>query len=160
MFPHGELTTGQFIIIFLVSIVFAFICGYYSEKKGRSSIAWFILGFLFTFYALIVLFFLSPIKKDDAQFTMTVLPPDPALKDELDLQPLPSFERYKEENQLWYYLNDNHEQIGPVSMIALRDLWNRGLLEINNYVWSEGMENWEKIENLPDLKKALSKAVE
>ncbi len=159
MFPHGEPSTGQFIIIFIVSTVFAFICAYYAEKKGRRSTAWFILGFLFTFYALIVLFFLSPIKKDD-QSTKIVLPPDPALKDEVHAQPLPLFERYKEENQLWYYLDENHLQVGPVSLVALRDLWNRGLLEINSFVWSEGMEKWEKIETLSELKKALSKDVE
>jgi hypothetical protein len=157
MFPHGEPTTSQFIIIFIVSIIFAFICAYYSEKKGRNAIAWFILGFLFTFYALIVLFFLSPIKKEEPP-TMIALPPDPALK---DMEPsLSSFEKSKEENRLWYYLDANHAQIGPVSLIGLQDLWDRGLLEINNFVWSEGMEKWEKIEDLPDLKKALSKYVE
>jgi hypothetical protein len=41
--------------------------------------------------------------------------------------------------------------------VALRELWNRGKLELNNYVWSDGMEKWEKVDNLPDLKDVLNR---
>lgn len=159
MFSYEHLTASQYIWIFVFSTIFAFICAYYAEKKGRNSVAWFILGFLFNLYALIVLFFLSPLKKDDLP-TMTELPPDPSLKEEILQEPTHAFDRYKEENQLWYYLDENHSQMGPVSLIALRDLWNRGLLELNQYVWCEGMEKWERVDDLPDLKKALNRNVD
>ncbi len=48
--------------------------------------------------------------------------------------------------------------MGPVSIIALRELWHRGQLELNSYVWSEGMEQWQKVDHLPELKNALNKA--
>jgi hypothetical protein len=47
--------------------------------------------------------------------------------------------------------------VGPVSIIALRELWNRGLLELNSYVWTDGMEKWEKVDHLPELKIVLNK---
>lgn len=161
MFPFTEPTTGQLIILFLISTVFAFLCAYYAEKKARNPIIWFILGFLFSFYALVVLFFLSSIKnEEEKQPTMTILPPDPDLKDKETIYPLSTFEKYKEENQLWFYLDEDHQQTGPVSLIALRDLWNRGLLLINQYVWSEGMTKWEKIQDLPDLIIALGRVTD
>ena len=46
--------------------------------------------------------------------------------------------------------------MGPVSVIALRELWNRGELEMNQYVWSSGMDKWEKVEDLSELQNALN----
>ena len=59
MFQVEGFTGSQLFFSFIVSILFAFMSAYYAEKKGRSSSAWFMLGFLFTFVALITLYFLS-----------------------------------------------------------------------------------------------------
>lgn len=158
MFPQGEPSTMQFILSFIFSTIFAFICAYYAEKKGRSPLGWFILGFLFTFISLIVLFFLSSLKKENGNLpTMTVMPPDPDMIEKEEALTPPPFEKYKEENQLWFYLDQDHQQIGPVSLIALRALWNRGLLELNSYVWTEGMDQWKKVDQLPELKAVLNR---
>lgn len=158
MFSHGEPNTVQLVVSFLVSTIFAFICAYYAEKKGRYPLGWFILGFFFALISLIVLFFLPPLKKEDAGQPAETQPLGSSqAKEELKESLPPPFDRSKEENRLWYYLDQNHEQIGPVSLIALRELWDRGLLELNSYVWSEGMEKWERVDQLPDLKAAFKK---
>lgn len=151
MFPHIEPSTAQFVVSFIVSTVFAFICAYYAEKKGRYPLGWFILGFLFTIFSLIVLFFLSPLKQEEAGSSTAVV------KDELKGPPPAPIEFTKEEDRLWYYLDQNHQQMGPVSMVALREEWNRGLLELNSYVWADGMEKWEKVDQLPELKAAFKR---
>lgn len=56
---------------------------------------------------------------------------------------------------LWYYLDEQHEQQGPVSLIALRELWKTGRLLPTAFVWSKGMFQWKKVEELPDLKNEL-----
>jgi len=161
MFQPQDFTTSQLIVSFIASTFFAFTTAYYAEKKGRSALGWFILGFILTIFALIVLYFLPPWKNEDVDKNSIIIPPstspDPKFPNQLDpLLPLP-FELNKEENTLWFYLDQNHQEIGPVSLIALRELWNRGLLELNSYVWAEGMEKWEKVDQLPDLKSALNK---
>ena len=85
---------------------------------------------------------------------MTVSAPDPSLQ---SYPPSINSKRQEEEDKLWYYLDVNHHQMGPVSIIALRELWNTGLLELTSYVWTEGMLQWEKVDDLSALKEALSK---
>ena len=64
-------------------------------------------------------------------------------------------EKKVEEDKLWYYLDQNRQQVGPVSLIAVRELWNRGQLELTSLVWTKGMEQWQKIDDLSELKNYL-----
>ncbi len=92
--------------------------------------------------------------------TMIISKPDPSLHDQLS-QHLPiqeDLKRQAEEEKLWFYLDKDHHQVGPVSIIALRELWNTGRLELTSYVWSEGMDQWEKVDKLPELKVVLNKS--
>lgn len=149
----------QFLPGFILLILISAATSYFASRKGRSPTIWFILGLLFGPFAPLVLLLLPSVKSgEDGMPSMTMLPPDPS-SERGSLQNLDSKSLNDEENKLWYYLDQNHEQVGPVSIIALRDLWNRGLLEMNQYVWSDGMVNWEKIANLPDLQASLNRAV-
>lgn len=148
----------QFDAQMVLSLIFSFVIGiltaYYARSKGRDPTAWFILGFLFTIFAPIVLYFLSDLNEKTNEPTMTVEPPDSSLA---QTKPSSSYEPSPEENKLWYYLDRNHQQQGPVSLIALRELWKTGDLELTNYVWTEGMDKWEIVDHLPGLKEALSR---
>jgi len=164
MFQIEGFTGPQLFFSFIVSTLFAFISAYYAEKKGRSSLVWFVLGFLFTFIAPIALYFLSPMNEETENLKTSKnnepsspFKSDPTFASPQTILPPPFKEENKDENVLWFYLDQEHQQIGPVSIIALRDLWNRGLLELNSYVWTEGMQKWEKVDQLPDLKIALNK---
>ena len=55
----------------------------------------------------------------------------------------------------WYYLNSGREQIGPNPYSAIRDMWNLKKITDQTNVWCEGMENWKKIGEIPELKEAL-----
>lgn len=145
--------------VLLISFIMACVTAYYASTKGRNPVLWFFLGAFFGVIALLILFILSFMKngsdeKSDVP-TMTVSRPDSAL------HPSPSIpldlKRAEEEDKLWYYLDQNHQQMGPVSIVALRELWNTGRLELASYVWTEGMEKWQKVEYLPALKAILNK---
>ncbi len=161
MFQTQDFSFQQMFFGFIFSVLWAFISAYYAEKKGRSSLGWFVLGFIFTFLALIVLYFLPPVKKDEEISPLVNKPINSATESYPSSSPStllpPPFEASPEENVLWFYLDLDHKQIGPVSVIALRELWNRGDLLLNSYVWTEGMEKWEKIDQLSDLKAILNK---
>lgn len=145
------------LLSFILLLIIASFTSYYANRKGRNPLLWFVLGLLLGIFAPLILLFLSKTKQD-AMPTMSVSQPDPSISRLPAAPPTPEdLLRQQEENKLWYYLDQEHQQIGPVSMIALRELWNRGKLDLNQYVWSEGMEKWEKVDNLPELKVILNK---
>ena len=149
------------LLSFILLVIVAAITAHYARLKGRNPFLWFIIGLLFGIFAPLFLLFLKPKQEEEETKSpgMTELTPDPSLSQQreiplpLDVPPVVQ----KEENKLWYYLDDKHEQIGPVSLIALRELWKRGLLQLNQYVWSDGMTEWKTVDELPDLKEALSR---
>ena len=150
----------KIILSFILLIIIAIFTSYYAGSQGRNSLKWFVIGLLLGILAPLILFFLPPVKKEKSGSfpSMTISPPDPSLA-HLPHAVLSSedLKIKEEENKLWFYLDQNHEQVGPVSVVALRELWNRGKLELNQYVWSEGMEQWKKVEDLPELRVVLNK---
>lgn len=151
-------TDHDVLLSFILLLIIASFTAYYANRKGRNPLLWFIIGVLLGIFAPLILLFLSSVKPVDSDIpTMSVSNPDPSL-DQLDqAPPQVNLQSSEEENKLWYYLDQNHQQIGPVSIIALRELWNRGQLEITSYVWSDGMEQWQKVDSLPELKKGLNR---
>ncbi len=120
---------------------------------------WFIVGILLGIFAPLILLFLSSVKNQassDGLPTMNVSNPDPSLQTLPQSQILPQA-IVKADEGLWYYLDQDHQQMGPVSVIALRSLWNRGELQLLSYVWTDGMEQWQRIDHLPHLKSILNK---
>ncbi len=57
------------------------------------------------------------------------------------------------DNANWFY-QQNEQQIGPVTTEELVNLLIQKIVAKDTYVWSEGMENWQQIQNVPDLKTA------
>jgi hypothetical protein len=140
-------------------LIIAVSTSYYARHKGRDPVGWFILGALLGIFAPLILLFLPTIKSEETGLpTLTDSTSDSFHSSQ---QPLPIEKEavIQEEDKLWYYLDQDHQQIGPVSVFALRELWNRGKLNLNQYVWCEGMEKWEKVDNLPVLKSILNKLV-
>lgn len=141
------------LVSFVILLVVAGLTAYYAEKKGRNPAIWFVISILMGIFAPIILFFLPSLKPSDAkEKELSSIPSS-------QQTPLlaPSSRPNQEQNKLWYYLDLNHKQYGPVSLIALKELWDTGQLELTSYVWSEEMADWEKVDNLPELKKELSR---
>lgn len=144
---------SNLILSFILLIIISGLTAYYADTKGRSPFWWFVLALMFSIIAPIILFFLPSLKpevdsegkiitQNNNEPFLGVPPPPPNVLDS---------------DKLWYYLDANHNQYGPVSMIALKELWDTGQLTIKSFVWSEGMVKWNQVENLPALIENLKK---
>ena len=56
----------------------------------------------------------------------------------------------------WYYLDTNRQQQGPVQFDRLKATWRDGKLTSETFVWSEGMDNWKKVDELPGFLETLT----
>lgn len=139
------LTHTQLMVSLFMFFLMGAITSYYAHVKGKNMLLWFLLGGLFGVFALIALYFL-PSEEDKS--IDPVYTSNSSIQDQQPTQSALPLEN----DRLWYYLDRNHQQYGPVSLIALKDLWDTGTLDVNSYVWTEGMENWDKLDNLPQLK--------
>lgn len=124
-------------IMILVSLVIAFGCGHYAKQRGRDPKIWLVAGFFFGILALIVLFFLPP-KKVIPKPQQPVQPPAPPLT---ILHP-------DHTGKLWYFLDTEQKQYGPMSFDALNRAWNEGKVQEKTYVWNEAMENWQQCKDI------------
>lgn len=57
-----ESPLGGHVEFFFIWLIIAIICGVVASSKGRSGIGWFLLGFLFSFFALILVALLPSLK--------------------------------------------------------------------------------------------------
>lgn len=48
-------------------------------------------------------------------------------------------------DKFWYYLNEAHEQQGPMSLTALSGAWKEGKVSLSTYVWHEDLPEWKKL---------------
>lgn len=159
--PFADLSIFSFIFYFAI----AGLTAYYAHFKGRNSLTWFFIALLIGFIAPLVLMFLPSLKKEEQTLIkdqQTPLSNEPFPVQSAFDQPVnssfPLTNLPEEENKLWYYMDQSHQQMGPVSIIALRELWHTARLELSSYVWSQGMVDWKKVDDLPELKILLNKA--
>lgn len=114
-------------ILFCLWLIQGSIAAYYAKRKGRNPYLWFAIGCFFGIFGILAVFFLKNPKKAGAP-AKTV--PEPAVRKTLP-------------HRIWYYLDQNTQQIGPVSTSALEAAWEEGKISLITYVWHEGMENWK-----------------
>jgi hypothetical protein len=50
----------------------------------------------------------------------------------------------------WYYVQGS-ERMGPVGVEALRELFSKGDLNLESYVWRKGFQNWERLKDVNEL---------
>src|SRR5690349_16068333 len=50
----------------------------------------------------------------------------------------------------WYYSKDG-QQIGPISSAVLQQMFTSGHLQPTDYVWHEGMADWQPAETVVEL---------
>lgn len=109
-------------ILFVIFLLYGYFGTRMAKKRGRNEKAWFFLCFFFGLIGLAVLYFLKPLKKEIA-VEVTAQETKPKL--------------------LWYYLDGENKQIGPVSEGVLK----RNLEEVS-YIWNETMEAWARPEDV------------
>lgn len=122
-----------------LSILLAFSCCHHAKRRGRHPGIWFILGALFGILALIVLFILPLPKARRNQ-----KPDQPPLPKAPPLAAISPLHREK----LWYYLDEEKNQFGPMSLHALGRAWDEKKIQERTFVWNEAMENWQHLKEV------------
>jgi len=109
------------------------ITAYFAQKRGRDLFSWFIIGMLLGILGLIILFLIADRSKVEPEKDV----PEPILPHVVSKD--------------WFYLDDNRQQHDPVSTEELKSLRERGEISSDTYVWSEGMEDWKKLQEIPEF---------
>lgn len=73
--------------------------------------------------------------------------------DNLGGSPAPSTEQ-TEAGEDWYAAIDN-KQVGPLSLAELKEKLDNRSIDANSLVWRQGMEDWQSLQELPQMRELL-----
>lgn len=130
-------------------LILGTICSRVARQRGRNPTLWFFLGVVLGVIGLLILYIMPPKKAAIA----TAPASTPLIKEEpIEISVSPADPQAPAESTiLWYYLDNENKQYGPMSFTALQGAWDDDQITSSTYVWNENMENWQTLEELPDL---------
>jgi hypothetical protein len=113
-------------------------CRNLAATRGRNPTIWFIAGLFFGLFALLLLLVLPSRRRKVilANQKPPVSQPTLALLDTNHI------------GKLWYFLDSEKQQFGPMSFDALSRAWREGKVGEQTYVWNEEMENWQRFQEV------------
>jgi len=135
----------QLINILLFWLFFGLLAAHFAKKRGRRPLGWFFIGFFLGFIGILILFLLPKIEKAELQ---------PAPRPLRPLLPKQSESWLK----MWYYLDPVHAQQGPLEFPDLIKKWKENGLNEQSFIWGEGMKEWRRLSEMPDLLKEIEQA--
>ncbi len=126
----------QIFLSIALSLLLAWGCSHHARLRGRNPSTWFVAGAFFGLFALITLFILPVRKAQGAQEAASPLTPS--------LTPIAP----EHSEKMWYFLDAEKIQFGPMSIHALGQAWQEGKVGQETYVWNENMENWQRFKTV------------
>ncbi len=123
---------------------FGFLCAFIAIQKNLNPYKWFAAGFLFSIFAFLALLFVPRRNIEKIQGAINTQKMQTILKEET-----------KNKVTLWYYLNTERKQCGPMSFQVLKNDWLKGTINPCTYVWNEDMDNWKPIKDIQDFKRLI-----
>lgn len=133
-------------LLFTATIIGA-LTAYLAKGRGRDPTKWFFIGLLCGVFGLIALF-LFPVVGPENEKPQDAGQPPPVAPPVVDA-PVAA--------KRWFYLDTKHATLGPVTEDVLQGLFQDETITSRTYVWSEGMEGWKRLEELPELLVAVKK---
>lgn len=131
------------LIISIVSMVFfGSITAYVAKKRGRDPLIWCLVGIVFP----LGLFLLLLLPKGEYS----------TVKNHEEIIALTGCSDLNYPCKEWFYLDVKYQQQGPVMFDYLRKCWKEEKLVPQSFVWSDGMQQWKRISELPDFEDALN----
>ncbi|NNM42999.1 MAG: DUF4339 domain-containing protein [Chlamydiae bacterium] len=107
------------------------LAAYLAKRRGLNPYFWFGIGLFFGALGICVMF-LFP-KKTEGSNAVPTPPAPPVLS---------------KKNTLWYYLDQNHTQSGPISEDFLQELFQKNTISEETYLWCEDMDNWGRYKEI------------
>lgn len=140
------MNTMQIFNILLFWLFFGFLTSHLAKKRGRHPLIWFALGVFLGIFALLLVVLLPRAALKPTIQKPKTSPPTPPL--------LPS----ETAQIMWYYLDSSHESKGPLPFSDLIEIWKQNQIHEASYLWGEGMKEWQRLSQMPDLQKELREA--
>ncbi len=129
----------QLFNIVLFWVFLGCLCSYLAKKQGKPQLPWFFTGLVLGIFGIILLYILP--KKDAKKKN---LPPR-----------MPQDEAW---TKMWYYLEPKtREQKGPMEFPDLAKNWRKKAVTDRTLIWGEGMDEWKKVDELPNIVKEMEK---
>lgn len=157
----------QPVVFFL--ILLGLLTAYLATKKNRNPIGWFLAGMFFGLFGILFLLILPPLPNknknldlsdNENETTNNIL--HSLLEDASLAGPASSIDKVDISTEKWFYLNKEKHATGPMSfedlLLFLNDKGKHGEEDSdpqNIWVWKKGMQNWEKVRNVPEITAAL-----
>lgn len=114
-----------------ISICFGLISSYLAYKRRKNPYLWFFIGFFLGALGFFAIILFSNFKKKAPK------------KKRISVLTLEG-----PQDKMWFYLDDSHNQIGPLSFQSMKDKVKEGSLQKQSFVWYEGLASWKKLEEL------------
>ncbi len=124
----------------LSSFLFGYSCSQIARNKGRHPGYWFLIGLLFGLLALLAIALLPPPGRASTLFRQRAQRPPPVTK----IPKLATIDP-AQAHPIWYYLDREKTQLGPMSFDALTRDWREGKVTDRTWVWNERLENWKPL---------------
>ena len=131
----------QLLNVILFWLFFGVLCAFLAKRQGKRQWIWFLIGIFLGLLGVILILTLPFIEKRlrRKRSAKPKVPPPPRRHD------------------LWFYLDSAHRQQGPLPFADLAKEWKDKGIEEETFVWSDGMEEWKHLRDVPDLFKDLPK---
>ncbi len=128
--------------LLLSSALFGASCSYLALKKQKNPFLWFAIGFCFGIFGLA--FLLVQILNQSKQKKVLAQQGPEKQKDEPIA--LHALSIYAE--KVWYYVDANSQQVGPISHDLLKEKIRNGTISLSFLVWNESLAEWKKLQEL------------
>ena len=123
-------TTASLPAVILVATLFGLMCAYVAKKTDRNPMLWFPVGILGGIFALVTILYLS---------NKELRPETPVAVPEKENKNLP--------HKMWYYLDEDQKQYGPVSSYCVHQELKDKKIDLQTLVWNEDLDDWKKLED-------------
>ncbi len=179
--------------VVIINLVMGVACAILADTRGRSALAWFLLGFFFGCFALIGLFVIPDLKVQEEKERRLRME-NRRLREQLRKDRAIADQRYQEHVQRlsvhdralgmdtrppqlqvddndihgvlppridlpaegWFYAPEGaNEPEGPVTLVALQDLWAREAVGATTLVWNETLRDWMAVRDVDGLEEVL-----
>jgi hypothetical protein len=144
----------------LLWILIGAAASYLAYQRGRDPYIWFALGIFLGILAVLALVLLPPIQSQeeieaDQKNQEIIKLREKQVQEQEKIENSPDLQPQSIQTKEWFYLDKSRQQQGPYSFYIISELWENGDITAHSYMWSNGMPDWRRVHDIPELFNAL-----